>query len=82
MRLPAAFTKLSERSSLGAGRAIMSTAPMRTSSVLPFEARLKMITEVRTERREMDKTASRENRIERLCAARGMRMTGQRRVIA
>ena len=31
---------------------------------------------------EMDKTASRESRIERLCAERGMRMTGQRRVIA
>src|SRR5512147_240847 len=30
----------------------------------------------------MDKTASRESRIERLCAERGMRMTGQRRVIA
>ena len=31
---------------------------------------------------EMDKTTSRESRIERLCAERGMRMTGQRRVIA
>jgi Fur family transcriptional regulator, ferric uptake regulator len=30
----------------------------------------------------MDKTGSRESRIERLCAERGMRMTGQRRVIA
>jgi len=30
----------------------------------------------------MDKTTSRESRIERLCAERGMRMTGQRRVIA
>src|SRR5574339_283809 len=30
----------------------------------------------------MDKTASRESRIERLCGERGMRMTGQRRVIA
>ncbi|HET7852333.1 MAG TPA: transcriptional repressor, partial [Methyloceanibacter sp.] len=30
----------------------------------------------------MDKTASRESRIERLCAERGMRMTGQRRIIA
>ena len=31
---------------------------------------------------EMDKTTSRESRIERLCAERGVRMTGQRRVIA
>jgi Fur family ferric uptake transcriptional regulator len=30
----------------------------------------------------MNKTGSRESRIERLCAERGMRMTGQRRVIA
>ena len=30
----------------------------------------------------MDRTASRESRIERLCAERGMRMTGQRRIIA
>ena len=30
----------------------------------------------------MDKKGSRESRIERLCAERGMRMTGQRRVIA
>jgi Fur family ferric uptake transcriptional regulator len=30
----------------------------------------------------MPKTATRESRLERLCAERGMRMTGQRRVIA
>ena len=30
----------------------------------------------------MAKTATRESRLERLCAERGMRMTGQRRVIA
>ncbi|MGB2933543.1 MAG: Fur family transcriptional regulator [Methyloceanibacter sp.] len=30
----------------------------------------------------MEKTAARDNRIERLCAERGMRMTGQRRIIA
>src|SRR4026207_487907 len=30
----------------------------------------------------MDKTTPRESRIERLCAERGMRMTGQRRTIA
>jgi len=30
----------------------------------------------------MDKTETRDNRIERLCAERGMRMTGQRRIIA
>jgi Fur family transcriptional regulator, ferric uptake regulator len=42
-----------------------------------------MMTEVRRERaQQMDKKASRESRIERLCAERGMRMTGQRRVIA
>jgi Fur family transcriptional regulator, ferric uptake regulator len=55
---------------------------MRTSSALPSEAPLKMMTEVRREPREMNTTTSRESRIERLCAERGMRMTGQRRVIA
>jgi Fur family ferric uptake transcriptional regulator len=30
----------------------------------------------------MPKTATRESRLERLCAERGMRMTGQRRIIA
>ena len=30
----------------------------------------------------MSKTATRESRLERLCAERGMRMTGQRRIIA
>jgi Fur family ferric uptake transcriptional regulator len=79
----AAFTNRSEPSPWGAVRAIMSMAPTLTSSVLPFEARLKKMSDVRRASAvEMDKTTSRESRIERLCAERGMRMTGQRRVIA
>ena len=47
----AAFINRSEPSPWGAVRAIMSMAPTRTSSVLPFEARLKKMSEVRRARR-------------------------------
>ena len=69
MRRHAAFISRLGPSPWAAVRAIMSMARTRTSSVLPFEARLKKMSEVRRASAvEMDKTTSRESRIERLCA--------------
>jgi Fur family ferric uptake transcriptional regulator len=59
-------------------------APTLPSSALPFEALLPMMRHagISQPAPNMTKIATWESRLERLCAERGMRMTGQRRVIA
>jgi Fur family ferric uptake transcriptional regulator len=56
-------------------------APTPASSALPFEPLLPMMGG-QPAPNTMTKTATWESRLERLCAERGMRMTGQRRIIA
>ena len=83
MRPPLAFINPLAPHQWAGGLATMPMAPTPRSSALPFKPLLPMMGRPREQPLPpMSKTATRESRLEQLCAERGMRMTGQRRIIA